>query len=213
MNIYEQAKVTLDTFLNTEKPIIDLENMNSAETAVIVVDMINGFAKSGSLYSERVKKIIGENRVVLESTSKAHHVFLCDSHKETASEFNVFPVHCVSGTEETEVVEELNIFASQGTVIYKNSTNGFLEPEFMTWLQDKQLKNIIIIGCCTDLCVLQFATTLKTHFNRLNLLSNIYVPLEAVETYEISDIHPGDFMHIMALKFMQDMGIVIGRLK
>ncbi|HEY8364861.1 MAG TPA: isochorismatase family protein, partial [Haloplasmataceae bacterium] len=85
------------------------------------------------------------------------------------------------------------------TLFEKNSTNGFLEPKFQEWLSiNKDITNFIIVGCCTDICILQFALTLKTHFNRLNKESRIIVPINAVNTYD-GGLHDGELMHIMAL--------------
>jgi len=144
----------------------------------------------------------------LNKLDKAEHVFLCDHHLENASEFNVFPSHCVSGTEEAEIVDELKAFSDKAIVIHKHSTNGFLEADFQSWLSKSKIKRFVIVGCCTDLCIIQFAVTLKTHFNSINEKSDILVVSEAIETYHLDVTnHPGDFMHIVAMKMMTDNGI------
>lgn len=209
--IYNDAKKTIDAYLESQKEIINLEALNTSETAVIIVDMINGFAKSGVLYSSRIENIVDNIRRVLENLNQSKHLFLCDNHVVESAEFTTFPNHCLQGTDEVHVVDPLKQFAEKGILINKNSTNGFLEPQFQAWLNETIVKKYIIMGCCTDLCVLQFALTLKTHYNRLNENIEIIVLEDGVATYDLQ-AHPGDFMHIMALKFMQDMGITIGRL-
>lgn len=209
--IYNQAKEVIDAYLKSEKEKVDLSLLNHDLTAVIVVDLVNGFAKEGSLYSDRVEGIIEEAKLVLDQLRDANHVFLCDAHTTTAAEFSVYPSHCIRGSKESELVGELEPMLEKGIRIEKNSTNGFLEESFQDWLKKHDIKHYVIIGCCTDLCVMQFALTLKTHYNRLNREIDIVVLEDVVETYHLQT-HPGDFMHIMALKFMQDMGIRIGRI-
>lgn len=210
-SLYDEGQLVIDSMLIPSEKL-NMENWSLDRTAVVVVDMINGFAKSGALYSDRVENIIKNNVTVLESFDCAH-VFLCDHHEASAEEFEVFLPHCQIGTVEVEIVDELKPFSEKGVVIKKNSTNGYLEPEFQKWLENASKNHFIITGCCTDLCVMQFALSLKTHFNRLNQYSKICVIENAVETYDINAIHhPGDFMHLMALKMMKDNGILLRRI-
>lgn len=209
-HLKKQASDFIDSFLENSFEKLDYSLINTSSTAVIVVDMLNGFAKSGNLYSDRVEKIILNTKLVLEKLSKAEMVFICDAHTDDSAEFSVFPKHCIESTEESEIADELLPFSKESTIIYKNSTNGFLEPEFTKWLDNNDIKDYIIIGCCTDLCISQLAITLKTHFNRINKHVNIFIPIEAVETYDLSITnHPGDFMNLVALKQMSDNGIKI----
>lgn len=196
----------IDQFLNTKFHNMKPENMNAKDTLVLVVDMINGFAKEGALYSERVEKLISNQIKVLEKLDQVTLQFICDGHPEEAAEFEVFPSHCILGSKESEIVEELKPFA-KGEIIYKNSTNGYLEEAFQELIKES-FSQVIIIGCCTDLCIMQLALTLKTHYNRLNKNVPLYIPVNLVDTYHLDATnHPGDFMHLMALKMMQDNGI------
>ncbi|MCH4888469.1 cysteine hydrolase [Acidaminobacter sp. JC074] len=209
--LYEESKLVIDSMMSPSEPLSSLE-WDLSKTAVIVVDMINGFAKAGALYSDRVEGIIKNNLKVLE-TYPCDHIFLCDHHPDHAEEFKVFPAHCMHGTSEVEVVDELKKYSEKGQVIFKNSTNGFLEPEFRSWLEKSDKEEFIITGCCSDLCVMHFALSLKTHFNRINKKHQIVVVENAIDTYDISAIHhPGDFMHLMSLKMMKDNGILLRRI-
>ena len=94
-------------------------------------------------------------------------------------------------------------------MIFKNSTNGFLEPKFHEWLATHPSVNqFIIVGDCTDICVEQFAITLKTYFNTNNRPSRLIVPIACVETYDL-DVHAGDLMNVIALYKMMMNGIEI----
>ncbi len=94
-------------------------------------------------------------------------------------------------------------------LIEKNSTNGYLEPVFQNWLKENsEIDTFIVSGNCTDICVLQFALSLKAHFNRKNENSNIIVPINAVNTYDL-DEHDGDLMHAIALYQMMGNDIEV----
>lgn len=209
--LYQEAHLVIDEMIQPSDKV-DMSQWQLEKTAVIVVDMINGFAKAGALYSDRVENIISNNVKVLDLFD-CEHVFLCDYHEDYAKEFDVFLPHCQIGSGEEEIVDQLKPYADQGTVIKKNSTNGFIEPAFQDWLEKHDINQFVVTGCCTDLCVLQFVLSLKTHFNRINKASKIAVIENAVETYDISAIHhPGDFTHLMSLKMMRDNGILLRRI-
>ncbi|TMC39565.1 MAG: cysteine hydrolase [Chloroflexi bacterium] len=75
----------------------------------IVVDVLNGFCKQGNLASPRCDAAIPRIRDVIEARRQAGDqlIFLADTHDPDDREFEVFPVHCVRGTTESEVVPEL----------------------------------------------------------------------------------------------------------
>lgn len=211
-HLKEQASRLIDSFLDNTFETFDYNKLNKSSTAIVIVDMVNGFAKSGNLYSYRVEKIVGNIKKLLENMDESEKLFLCDDHSSDAVEFKLFPEHCIASTKEAEIVEELLPFTDNATIIKKNSTNGFLEPKFLDWLKSSRITDYIIVGCCTDLCIQQFATTLKAHFNRINESADIIVPVDFVETYDLDVTnHPGDFMHLIALKQMMDNGIKIIR--
>ena len=108
-----------------------------------------------------------------------------DSHTDKSPEFGAYPTHCLAGTSESEVVDELKRIGGY-TLIEKNSTNGFHEEEFKKWLnENQQINTFIITGVCTNICVEQFALTLKTYFNMQNKNARVIVPINTVETYDL----------------------------
>ncbi|HEX3026036.1 MAG TPA: isochorismatase family cysteine hydrolase [Clostridia bacterium] len=195
-----------DRSIRRQSAPLDFESLAPEQTALLVVDMINGFAKSGSLSSGRVGALIPS---VAELTGRCREkgfkmIFFADSHPEDSPEFQFYPSHCIRGTRESEIVDELK---GQGRVIEKNSTNAFLEPEFQTFLKDNsEIRNFLIAGCCTDICVLQLALTLKTHFNRLDERSRIIVPRGAVDTYD-APAHPAELWNLFSFGCMLANGI------
>ncbi|MGI6050527.1 MAG: cysteine hydrolase family protein [Acetivibrionales bacterium] len=191
-------------------PAIRFDDLKEKETALIIVDMINGFVREGALQSPRAETVIP----AIESLSKEidkrtiKKLAFADSHTDKSPEFGAYPTHCLAGTSESEVVDELKRIGGY-TLIEKNSTNGFHEEEFKKWLnENQQINTFIITGVCTNICVEQFALTLKTYFNMQNKNARVIVPINTVETYDLG-IHDGDLMNTMALYNMIVNGIEV----
>lgn len=204
----EALEKIFDLIQNTEP--VRLNDFDCKKTALIIVDLVNGFTRQGSLKSDRVAAIIPEV-VKLSKVCKQKGIPLiafADSHKNCSPEFNTYPSHCLEDTEESEIVNELKELGSI-KVIKKNSTNGFMEEEFLRWVSiNDEIENFIVVGDCTDICIMQFALSLKTWFNMDNKIVNVIVPANAVETFE-SDTHNGDLSNAMAVCFMMGSGVQI----
>ncbi len=191
-------------------PIIKLSSFNRENTVLVIVDMINGFVNEGPLKSDRVKELIPETLKLIKLCQKNEiaTIAFIDSHSEDCPEFESYPEHCVMGTSESELIKEIKEIGKY-TLLNKNSTNGILEKEFMKWLEDNNnVTNFIIAGDCTDLCILQFSLALKSYFNMKNIRSNIIIPMNVVETYDLG-IHDGDLMNVFALYNMYVNGVRI----
>ena len=191
-------------------PSIRLKDLQVTQTALVIVDMVNGFTREGALKSSRVEGLIPEI-VELSKTCddlQITKLAFADCHTNASPEFDAYPAHCVIGTSEGEIVDEIKKIGGY-TFINKNSTNGFLEEEFKKWLKEnKHINSFVITGDCTDICVQQFAITLKTWFNMQNKKARIIVPINAVETYDLG-LHNGDLMNVMGLYNMMINGIEV----
>lgn len=191
-------------------PAIKLKDLQPENTALIIVDMINGFVREGALASERAEKAIPSIARLSKTCDEMQitKIAFADSHTNQSPEFGAYPEHCLAGTSESEVVDELKEIGGY-TLIPKNSTNGFHEEEFKKWLKDNENVNTFIVtGVCTNICIEQFALTLKTYFNKQNVKSRVIVPVNTVETYDLN-IHNGDLMNVMALYNMIVNGIEV----
>lgn len=179
------------------------------DPVVFVVDMIKGFVNIGPLHDEAIGDV-EENIEKLLTSLDCNNVFVCDSHPPKTREFNSFPAHCVIGSEEAEVVDSLKPFIKH--VIKKNSTNTFMAPEFEEFLNSdlKYYRDIIVTGCCTDLCVLHFVLSLNTWFNEHNMNEYRIVVVEnCTETYHIPEIHEATFWNDVAFRMMEMNGIQV----
>lgn len=189
---------------------VSLDQLDSAHTALFIIDMINGFAREGALQSPRVEALIPEIDRLLKLANKKgiKSLAFTDAHGNDSPEFESYPVHCVAGTSEAAMVREI---AETGgyTQIPKNSTNAFHEEAFQKWLKENPgINTFIMTGDCTDICIQQLAINLRTWFNQQNIKSRIIVPANAVDTYDLG-LHQGDLVHAMALYNMSINGVEI----
>lgn len=192
---------------------IDLASLEKNKTALFVVDMVVGFVYSGALASPRVAAIANNIALLNEKTKGFKKVFFLDTHEKDSQEFRYFPSHCVKGTEEAELIPELKTKYTEdieNCYVEKNSTNGFYALGFQEWLKkhEDEVDNYIITGCVTDICVLQFALSLKSYFNEKNINKRVIVPKNCVDTYD-GGSHDGYLMNLFALYNMHTSGIEV----
>lgn len=179
-------------------------------TALIVVDVVNGFIREGAMASSQIATIIPEIVSLIKkcNSKEIPIVAFADTHRPDSIEFNSFPPHCIKDTSEAELVDEIKK-AGGYIKIDKGSTNGFHENVFQQCLiTNPQTNTLIVTGDCTDICVLQLCLTLQTWYTSKNKKVKIIVPLNCVETYDSPD-HNSDFMNAVAIKLLSDSGITI----
>lgn len=115
---------------------------------VIVVDMVNGFIREGNMADPGIATILPAVRRCIEDENTDAVVFFRDCHPENAAEFRKFPVHCLKGTSESELVDELKEYAEDAYDYEKNSTSSVFAPGFLDDLQAMtSLEEVIICGC------------------------------------------------------------------
>lgn len=179
---------------------------------VFVVDMINGFSKEGALSDSYILTIVKDMKGLLEKVHPS--IFICDSHDLDAREFDAFPLHCVRYSEESKVIEELQPYAK--TIFYKNSTNAFVCEDMQRFIQNdiQQYRDIVVVGCCTDICIMQFALCLNTYFNQNEMVDHrVVVPINLVETYHIDGVHDSSKWNEVACDIMLGNAIEVVELK
>lgn len=194
-------------------PTLNLSELTLDNTALLVVDMVNGFVNEGPLASPRVAAIAPRITEITKRFQELNTeiIMLADQHTETSPEFKSYPPHCIGGTRECQVIDSLTHFRHR--LIPKGSTNGFMEQEFQrVLLMNPQLITFVVVGDCTDICIEQLAKTIKAYFTATNKEVRVIVPMDAVATFDLG-LHNGDLMQVMALFSMQEAGIeVVSRL-
>lgn len=176
---------------------------------VFVVDMIEGFIHEGALHDKEIHKITANIKELLTNRNE-RAIFVADAHPPLTREFHSYPKHCVIGSNECEVVTELKPYIDE--LIRKNSTNTFTSVDFQIFLKERihQYKDIIIVGCCTDICILQFALCLNAWLNEHNEVDKrVIIPLDCVDTYHIENAHDAVYTNEFSIKNMEASGIMI----
>ncbi|MDY6770389.1 MAG: isochorismatase family cysteine hydrolase [Candidatus Nanohaloarchaea archaeon] len=142
-------------------------------TALIVVDMQQGFCKpDGSLYAERCEEVIPRVGAFLEACRDAgvEVVYTKDTHEEEFrtkyyDEFERWGEHCVRGTADTEIVEELAPVEPrvEDQIIEKGTYDAFHETNLHQYLQFKGIETVLVVGVLTNVCVLHTAASAALH--------------------------------------------------
>ena len=126
---------------------------------LLVVDMLNGFLEPGrNLYcGDDAREIIPRVKALIEDEMARNGkvFFICDTHDPDELEFQMFPVHCVKGTEEAEVIPELLEYA--GELIRKRRYSAFFETDLEERLAELAHGKVVVCGVCTDICVVHTA--------------------------------------------------------
>ena len=189
-------------------PSLELKSLDPDKTVLVIIDIVNGFVREGLMHSKRIEDIISPVLNLMDDCESLgiKKLAFADCHSKDCTEFSTFPVHCVKGTSESEIIDEIKENGGY-TLIEKNSTNGFHAPDFQKFMSENpNIQNYIVCGDCTDICVMNFCSTLKTYFDQHNKDVNVIVPINAVETFDLP-VHNGDFMNVMALQFMESVGV------
>ena len=133
-----------------------------------------------------------------------------DAHNENSVELKRYAGHC-HNEEESRTIKELAIYEEYANrIFYKNSTCALFAPGMMDMLMDMiNLKTVVIVGCCTDICIQNFAIALRNFFDELNMDVEIIVPKNAVETFHIPEIHDREENNKRAYTVMENTGITL----
>ncbi|MDD2445747.1 MAG: isochorismatase family protein [Clostridia bacterium] len=181
---------------------------------LVVVDMVNGFINEGPLADKNINKITGTvvNEIKKAIQKKYTIIAFKDCHMPDDAEFKDFPPHCIGGTSQSELIPEVKSYENNLIVIEKNTTNGFNTKAFKNLVKGNIWDNVLVVGCCTDICVLQFATNFNEFNKNHNRPTKIFVAENGVYTFDNSE-HNAEKNHQNALQRMQDLGISVVSLK
>ena len=190
-----------------------MKDLNKIERLLINVDMVNGFVNYGAMHDKFINHIIPKQISLMneyENEENKLNVIIKDTHKENCMEFNRYPVHCVENTGESELVDELKIFENENSICFKkNSTSTIYAEGFLELINNlNNLKEVIIVGCCTDICILNLAIPLRNYFDQKDRNVEIVIYKDGVETYDAPN-HPREEYNEMAFKLMLQAGIKI----
>ena len=165
------------------------------ERALIIIDMLNDFIdRTGALYcGETAEAIIPVIQAELARARQQGElvVYLQDSHDADDVEFDKFPPHCIAGSWGSRIIAELAPVAGE-IVLPKKRYSGFFGTDLDTVLVRSGAKEIMVVGVCTSICVMDTAGGLA------NRDYKVVVPVGGVADFDQE-------MHRMALKRMKDI--------
>ncbi|MBC8257722.1 MAG: isochorismatase family protein [SAR324 cluster bacterium] len=217
------------------KTELDLSS-NGQGYGLIIVDEVNGFATVGGgnlapqAPNEQVSVMVSETNRLAGAFTKQEMPVLAflDTHEPGKAE-PPYPPHCELGTGEEELVPELKWLENEprATMVRKDCINGFIgayQPDgsnaVIDWVKENNLSNVLVVGICTDICVMDFVLTLLSARNHgmLTGLKEVLVYDKGCSTYDlprsvVEDIglpesasHPQEITHHMGLYFMASRG-------
>ena len=208
----------------------------SQRIGLVIVDEVNGFATVGAGYlappveNENVTAMIDETDLLARAfTAQARPILaFLDTHVPGKPE-PPYPPHCEAGTGEEDLVPKLRWLEQDRntTLIRKDCINGFVgsitkDGRNLTvdWVNKHRLDSVLVVGICTDICVMDFVLTFLSARNHdlMPSLKDILVHEAACSTYHLPRnaaveiglghhaAHPQDISHYMGLYFMASRG-------
>ncbi|KAL5857459.1 hypothetical protein ACOSQ3_004917 [Xanthoceras sorbifolium] len=210
---------------------------DDAVTGLVLVDIINGFCTvgAGSLAprepnrqisgmineAERLARIFCEKRMPIMA--------FIDSHHPNKPE-DPYPAHCITGTYESNLVPALRWLEEEAnvTIRRKDCFDGYLgsvqedgSNVFVDWVKNHHIQSILVVGVCTDICVLDFVSSTLSARNLgfikplqdvvlySNACATFGIPLHvAINTKGVLP-HPQEFMHHVGLYMAKERGAKI----
>ncbi|RQG91860.1 cysteine hydrolase family protein [Natrarchaeobius chitinivorans] len=138
-------------------------NLEPARTAVVVVDMQNGFCHpDGALYapgSEAAIEPVGE-LVDRATDAGASILYTRDVHPPEQfedthyyDEFDQWGEHVLEGSWGAQIVDELPTEAADN-VVEKHTYDAFYETELEGWLNARGVDDLVLCGTLANVCVL-----------------------------------------------------------
>ena len=185
--------------------------MTKVERVKLLIDTIKGFHNIGNLANPRMADIIPNIVKLLEKDEPSDRtVLLGDCHDPDDEEFKMFPRHCVGGTEETKIIDELLIpfVKARGTYIPKTRYSGFFNTELGLILEVLKPEQVVVVGVCTDICILHTVADLRNRYYK------VIIPRDCVETFDAPN-HPANQHNQWALNHMHYIlgAIVVDHIK
>lgn len=210
--------------------------LGARRIGLVIVDEVVGFAQVGGgnmappTPNAQVSRMIAETARLARDFSVAGRPLLAflDTHEPGLPEPPYAP-HCERGSGEENLVPELAWLETEpnATLIRKDCINGFVGAiesdgtnRLVAWVNRHRLEALLVLGICTDICVMDLVLTLLSARNHALMpgLADIFVHEVGCATYDLpraaaqelglpaSAAHPQAITHHMGLYFMASRG-------
>lgn len=192
-----------------------IEKLKEAKRLIIVVDMVKGFVEDGKLAAPSINRVVDKQIEILDEALKSEDTgiaFIRDCHTKDSVELKRYLEHCIKGTKEPEVIDKLKPFERFSLEYFKNSTNFMYAPGMQSdLLSFEKLKRVELIGCLSEVCVLNGAVGIRTFFDEYNKDIDVCVYEDTIDTFDAPG-HNADEVTKNAIDHMKANGIKILRL-
>ncbi|CAK9176212.1 unnamed protein product [Ilex paraguariensis] len=204
------------------------------KTGLVLVDIVNGFCTVGAgnlaprVPDEQISGMVDESvKLARVFCDNKWPIFaFLDSHHPDIPE-PPYPPHCIAGTDESKLVPDLQWLENEPNVTLrcKDCIDGFLgslekdgSNVFVDWVKTNKIKVVLVVGICTDVCVLDFVCSALSARNRgfLTPLEDVVVYSRGCATFDLPvDVargikgalaHPQDLMHHIGLYMAKGRG-------
>lgn len=214
--------------------VLTNETQQGRVLGLVLVDIVNGFCTvgAGNLAPFEPNKQID---IMVEEAARLSKIFcekkwpmfaLLDTHYPDKPE-HPYPPHCIIGTGEEDFVPALKWLEKEQnvTIRRKDCINGFLgsmekdgSNVFSNWVKANSINVVLVVGICTDICVLDFVSTTLSARNAgmVSPLEDVVVysrgcatydlPLHVARNIEGAFAHPQDLLHHMGLYMAKGRG-------
>ena len=162
---------------------------------LFVIDAVKGFVNEGVFRNDRAEAKIPNIVKLCEEFKNDNLIFIKDAHSAGSKEFETYSKHCIKGTSEAELVEELKPYEELDNAISleKNCTNGMVCKNVRIAVEDlvkmassKDKVELHFCGFITEVCVMQLVLSLKAYVDDIDLKSKMkfVVHSDCVDTYD-----------------------------
>ncbi|HVJ42680.1 MAG TPA: isochorismatase family protein [Dongiaceae bacterium] len=210
-----------------------------AGTGLVIVDEVNGFATVGAGPLAPPRENAAVTRMVAETDRLARAfaardwpiLAFLDSHEPGKAE-PPYPPHCEIGTGQENLVPALAWLEEcrQVQLMRKDCINGYIGAEqadgrniVRDWIARHGLQRVVVVGICTDICVLDFVLTLLSARNHglVAPLRDVLVYGPGCSTYDLPKEqalalglpatagHPQELAHHIGLYVMASRGAIL----
>ena len=146
-------------------------------TGLVIVDVVNGFCTIGygplapTAPNEQIATMVAQSdRLARLFAAQGWPILVfLDTHEPGKPE-PPYPAHCEQGSGEENLVPELEWLyeTPHATLIRKDCINGFIgaidittgNNVLLNWVNHNNLEALIVVGICTDICVMDLVVTL-----------------------------------------------------
>ena len=211
---------------SSEKSFADIasEAGGAEHVACLTVDAVKGFCSEGVMSSPQMKAVVPNIAACVKGAAECgagQLIFTCDSHEADSPEFQSWPAHCIKGTSESELEDELTSLECSGSfkIIPKPAISSFVDTTLLQTLRSHtELNTFIVMGGVTDLCLYHLVAGLRFFSVSGRHGWRVIVPENAAATFDMDCRsaekcggvpHDEKLLHAVFLEHMQTLGAEI----